>query len=82
MIITKANAKENLEQFVCLSITKAKAKTNSQIFICHRFRADGTSCGFWAEKGTATGPPGVDLEGGPAVLQEPCLNSTLGFTYC
>ena len=41
MIITKANAKENLGDFICLSITKAKAKTNPQILISHRFRADG-----------------------------------------
>ena len=33
MITTKANAKENLEEFICLSILKAKAKSNMQIFI-------------------------------------------------
>ena len=42
MTKTKANAKENLGQFICLSITKAKAKSNLQIFICNRFRVDGT----------------------------------------
>ena len=41
MIVTKANAKENLGEFVCLSI--ATAKTNLQIFICNRFRADGNA---------------------------------------
>ena len=41
MIITKANAKENLGEFMCLSITKAKATTNPQIYICNSFRADG-----------------------------------------
>ena len=41
MTITKANAKENLGEFSCLSITKAKAKQNLQIFICNLFRADG-----------------------------------------
>ena len=34
MIITKANAKENLGEFICHSITKAHAKTNLQIFMC------------------------------------------------
>ena len=37
MIVTKANAKESLGKFICLSITEAKAKTNPQIFICNRF---------------------------------------------
>ena len=38
----KANVKENLSEFVCLSITKAKAKTNPQIFMCnHDVGADG-----------------------------------------
>ena len=37
MIIAKANAKENLGEFICLSITKANAKTNLQIFICNHF---------------------------------------------
>ena len=41
MITTKANAKENLGEFICLSTTKAEAKENLQIFICNRFRADG-----------------------------------------
>ena len=44
MIITKANAKENLGGFIGLSITKEKAKTNLQIFICNCFRADGRMC--------------------------------------
>ena len=35
MLITKAIAKENLGDYICLSITKKK------IFICNRFRADG-----------------------------------------
>ena len=42
MIIAKAKAKENLGEFICLSITKAKAKENLQIFICNHFCADGT----------------------------------------
>ena len=42
MIITKANANENLGEFICLSITKANAKTNLQIFICNHFCVDGT----------------------------------------
>ena len=41
MAIAKANAIENLGEFISLSITKAKAKTNPQNFICNRFRADG-----------------------------------------
>ena len=41
MTIAKAKAKENLGEFICLSITKAKAKLNLQIFICNHFRADG-----------------------------------------
>ena len=41
MIIAKANAKENLGEFICLSITKANAKTNLQIFICNYFCVDG-----------------------------------------
>ena len=41
MIIAKANAKENLGEFISLSITKANAKTNLQIFICNYFCADG-----------------------------------------
>ena len=32
-----------------------------------------------AEKDAVNGPAGVDLEVGPAVLQEPTLNSSLGF---
>ena len=40
MIIAKANAKENLGEFICLSITKANAKTNLQI--CNHFCVDGT----------------------------------------
>ena len=43
MIIAKANAKENLGEFICLSITKANAKTNLQIFICNHFCVDGSS---------------------------------------
>ena len=43
MIIAKANAKENLGEFMCLSITKANAKTNLQISICNNFCVDGTS---------------------------------------
>ena len=35
MIIAKANAKENLGDFICLFIRKANAKTNLQIFICN-----------------------------------------------
>ena len=31
MITTKANAKENLGEFICLSITKAKANLHLQI---------------------------------------------------
>ena len=45
MIITKANAKDNLGEFICFSITKANAKTNLQIFFCNCFRADGMSIG-------------------------------------
>ena len=41
MIITKANAKENLGEFICLAITKANAKTNLQIFICNHFCVGG-----------------------------------------
>ena len=41
MIITKANAKENLGEFTCLSITKAK---KLEIFMCNHGRADG-NCG-------------------------------------
>ena len=41
MIITKANAKENPEKSICLSITKVKAKINPQIFICNCFCVDG-----------------------------------------
>ena len=41
MFTTKANAKENLGECICLSITKAKAKQDRQIFICNRFLADG-----------------------------------------
>ena len=33
MIIAKANAKEHLGEFICLSIAKANAKTNLQIFL-------------------------------------------------
>ena len=47
MNIAKANAKENLGAFICLSIAKAKA-SSLQIFICNRFRADGNSRGFRA----------------------------------
>ena len=46
MIIMKANAKENLGEFICLSITKANAKTNLQIFICNHFCVDGITCCF------------------------------------
>ena len=42
MIVTKANAKENLGKLICLSIAKANAKTNLQIFICNHFCVDGT----------------------------------------
>ena len=45
MIIAKANAKENLGEFICLSITKANAKTNLQIVICNHFGVDGTFIG-------------------------------------
>ena len=48
MIIMKANAKEYLGKFMCLSITKAKAKTNPQIFICNRFCVDGIVRGISA----------------------------------
>ena len=41
MIVTKANAKENLGKFICLSSTKAQAKQNLQIFICNRSCVDG-----------------------------------------
>ena len=43
MINTKANAKENLGEFVCLAITKAKARKNLQTLISNRFRADYSS---------------------------------------
>ena len=43
MLITKASAKENLGEIICLSIVKAKANQNPQIFICNCFRADGTT---------------------------------------
>ena len=43
MIITKANVKESLVEFNCLSDTKAKAKINLQIFICNCFHAEGTN---------------------------------------
>ena len=48
-IITKANAKENPGEFICLSTTmRAKAKSNLQIFMCNRFRTDGTfKDGYW-----------------------------------
>ena len=47
MIITKANAKENPGELICLSITKAKKRKqkNPQIFICNHFLADGTFFG-------------------------------------
>ena len=41
IIITKANTKENLGEFICLSVTKATAKTNLHIFICNQFCVDG-----------------------------------------
>ena len=33
MIVTKANTRENLGEFICFSITKANAQTNLQNFI-------------------------------------------------
>ena len=41
MTMTKAKAKENLGEFICLSISKAITNENLQIFICNHFRADG-----------------------------------------
>ena len=41
MVVTKANAKEKLGEFISLAITKANAKTNLQIFICNHFCVDG-----------------------------------------
>ena len=42
MITTKANAKEDQGEFICLSVTKANAKRNLQIFICNHFCVDGS----------------------------------------
>ena len=61
MTITKANAKENLGELICLSIAKAKAKYNLQIFICNYFRADGT---IWLKKMAYS-----QNRGGPAISE-------------
>ena len=56
MIITKANAKQNLEEFIYLSITKANAKTNLQIFICNHFCVDGIRAIPHSARHRATNP--------------------------
>ena len=42
MIITNANAEENLGELFAFALRKRTAKKNLQIFICNRFRADGS----------------------------------------
>ena len=43
--------------------------------------SNATSCGLRQNRVTVIRAPGVYLEGGSTVLQEPCLDSTLGFAY-
>ena len=56
--------------------TKDTVRVSFQEYLVTGF-SKVTSCGFWAEKTTDIGPPGVGLNSAPGTY----LNSTLGFAY-